>query len=69
MTAKASTLVIKTPALVAPVKANVVAFGNSGYVFLDAAQQSYLYGRPAQLAATLREWADRINPRPVGVRQ
>lgn len=69
MTPKPSTLVIKTPALVAPVKANVVSFGNSGYVFFDAAHESYLYGRPAQLAATLREWADRIDPRPVGVRQ
>jgi hypothetical protein len=66
----AGAVVIKTPnQTINKVAANVVAFGNNGYVFLDQAHEAYLYGRPAALAAALRSWADAIDPKPIGVNQ
>jgi len=66
----AGAIVIKTPnQTINKVTANVVSFGNNGYVFLDPAHEAYLYGRPAHLAATLRAWADQIDPKPIGVNQ
>jgi hypothetical protein len=63
-------IVIKTPnQTINKVTASIVAFGNNGYVFLDPAHEAYLYGRPAHLAATLRGWADQIDPKPIGVNQ
>lgn len=44
---------------------SVVAFGNNALIFLSPDRQNYLYGRPAQLAATLRGWADAIDPKPI----
>jgi len=48
------------------ITSSVVAFGNNALIFLSNDKQSYLYGRPAVLASTLREWADCIDPKPVG---
>jgi hypothetical protein len=66
MTAKASTLVIKTPALVAPVKANVVAFGTVGMSFWTRPNSLIFTGGPHNWRPPCENGQTGLTPGPWG---